>query len=482
MDFDQIYNTQKKVMGRIDNHVDDLERYLKDLSSIVTEINSSWKSDAGEKYYIIKAIQDIRITIGKNIRKYRAFTASSRLYLEQMHNFNTYNGARATGTCVVSNIKAVKSNKTSIIIDTTRIKAVSTKLNSVVKKIDNTMDQINAQVNNVDSMISSTVAGGINVLKGYRNSINAQNDRIRIIAGNINTIAKNYDKAEADIQKVIANIDNIDVDITDEVNVAAEEMMDTMLNSISLIGGFQDQIYIDSKNLKKNLENLFGKLDEYADDYDNIKDMLEAISGEELEIPILSYLIENYSKYKDKYDSVEEFVNAVKSGKIFDDLGDPNTWADILTEACQHLGPETGFLANSANYFANVYGESLEDYFENYHHTGNVITDSFHFWGGFAENVVEDVYEKGKEYVTGKIKKGENLIKSGLNSIYNIADNVSEGLFGIDLDEQYGKLGVNIKDTINNFSIDNIAKGAENLYNKGKKAVNNIRKTIAGWF
>lgn len=52
MDFDQIYNTQKIVMGKIENYVNDLEGYLKDLSNVVSDINLNWKSDAGEKYYI----------------------------------------------------------------------------------------------------------------------------------------------------------------------------------------------------------------------------------------------------------------------------------------------------------------------------------------------------------------------------------------------------------------------------------------------
>lgn len=482
MDFDQIYNTQKIVMGKIENYVNDLEDYLKDLSNVVNDINLSWKSDAGEKYYIVKAIQDIRVTIGKNIRKYRTFTSSARMYLEQMHQFNAYNGSRSNGVCVVSNIKATKSSKTLIIIDTTKIRTVSTKLQSIVKKMDNTMGQINTQINSVDSMVAIAIVGGKNVLKGYKNSLSNQNDRIRVIASSINTIASNYDKAESDIRKVIDNIDNIDINVSKMAEEFAEMTTDILIKNIRNIWSTENSgIYINSENLKKSLENLFDKLDEYAKDYDNIKDLLEAITGDNFDIPVLSYLIENYSKYKDKYDNVVDFVNDVKSGKLFDDLKNPTTVAGILTDVCQFFGPEARFLANVASYATTVWGETLTE-FDYSSHTGNPITDSIHFWGAFTENVMEDAYDKGKKIISNTIEKGENLVKGGLNSIYNVAENIADGLLGIDLTEQYGKLGINIKDTINNFSIDNVAKGAENIYNKGKKAVSNICKTVAGWF
>lgn len=482
MDFDQIYNTQKIVMGKIENYVNDLEGYLKDLSNVVSDINLNWKSDAGEKYYIVKAIQDIRVTIGKNIRKYRTFTSSARAYLEQMHQFNTYNGSRSNGVCVVSNIKATKSSKTLVIIDTTKIRAVSTKLQSIVKKMDNTMGLINTQINSVDSMVAITIAGGKNVLKGYKNSLSSQNDRIRAIASSINTIANNYEKAESDIKKAIDNIDNIDITVSEMAEEFAEATIDMMLDATSIIGSIENSgIQIDPKNLKESLKNLFDKLDKYAKDYDNIKDLLEAITGDNFNIPVLSFLIENYSKYKDKYDSIEEFVNDVKSGKLFDDLKNPTTVAGILTDACQFFGPEVAFLANAASYATTVWGETLTE-FDYSSYTGNPITDSVHFWGAFAENVMEDAYDKGKEIISNTIEKGENLVKDGLNSIYNVAENLADSVLGIDLTEQYGKLGIDIKDTINNFSIDNMAKGAENLYNEGKKAVSNICKTVAGWF
>ena len=139
-------------------------------------------------------------------------------------------------------------------------------------------------------------------------------------------------------------------------------------------------------------------------------------------------------------------------------------------------------MADTAYYVTGVWTEELQEMYNEGRASGNAIKDSITLWSGVADHVIDDAVETGKKYVNDAINKGEKIVRNGLNSIYNTADNLAEDLFGIDLDEQYKKLGINVRDTINKFSVDNVAKEAGKLYNKGKKAINELGKTIAGWF
>lgn len=483
MGFDEIYKAQKGVISRINSYVNEIEPYLKSLSSIVTEINTSWTSDAGEKYYIITAIQSVRKNLGNNAKNFRTFTATADVYLEQMHEFKKYNGVCRYGICNVTNIKASKSSKSKIIINTTKIKSLSTKLNSIASKIEDTASSLSTQVSRVDADLAYAVVGGKNKLQGYKNNINIQAQKVRSIAVAIKQIANNYEKTEKNLQKLISGIEQSTIDAGLVATKTAADIVSNMLNATGIVGGTDNNTYVDPKQLRKNLENLFGNIDEYVGDYDNIKDLLENVTGDDLDIPIISDLVDLYSKYKDKYKSVDDFIKAVESGKIFDGLDDPKNWAGILRDGGKAIfGKGYGFLADSAYYVTGVWTEELQELYSEGKNSGNAIKDSITLWSGVAEHVIDDAVDAGKKYVKDTIKKGENLVKGGLNSIYNTADNLAEDLFGIDLDKEYKKLGVNIRDTINNFSVDNLAKGAGNLYNKGKKALGKLGKTIAGWF
>lgn len=478
MGFDEVYKTQSNLIAKITIFTNDMEPNIKSLASIINNINSAWTSDAGEKYYIIQAIQKSRKTIGSTIANLRTFTLTSKVYLKEMHEFNKYTHTCKYGSCSVSNITASKSSKTKIKIDTEKIKKIAASINSVATNVEDSSSTIGKLITNIDSDLAIAIVGGKNVLQGYKNKLTSEAQQLRKIATAIKKIAKNYETTEKNLQKQITDIEQIN-NIADSLTDGLTLAFDDMLLDISKIFKESNSNSVEVDDLLKNLENLFGSLDEFNGSYDNIKKMLEYFTGDKLDIPVLSDLMDLYSQLSDKYHSTDDFIKAIQSGEILDNLKDPKKWAEILRDGGKKVfGKGYAFLADSAYYVTTLWTEELQEWYKN-GGSGNVIKDSIDIWAGVGGRIVNDAVDAGKNAIMNVVEVPLNTVTNGINAIYNTADNFAETFLHVDLDAAYNKLGINVRDTINNFTVESIAKES---VKQGKKIINNIGKTIAGWF
>lgn len=216
------YEEQFRILKNLENNLSDVEDELKILVAIVDFVNKAWASDAGEKYYIITAIQQVRKGLAKDIRELRTFSLSSKHYLNQMKEFEKYSPRIIKGSCSVSNVSASKSKKTKVLCNLTEMLDVQGKLKSCSRRLKRLAGSINNDLSKIDSTMASAVAGGKSAIKKNQKDISAQANYIDRIAKAISQIIDNYSNAEENVTKIADALENGKIATTTLSEILAE--------------------------------------------------------------------------------------------------------------------------------------------------------------------------------------------------------------------------------------------------------------------
>lgn len=464
MGYELEYNEQSRVLRNMECNLSDIEDELKMLVTLVDNINQVWTSDAGEKYYIIMAIQQVRKSLGKDIGCLRTFALSAKGYLKQMQEFEKYTPKVVKGTCSVTNINALKSKKTKVICDLTRLQEVQGKLNSCARRIKRLSNTVNMNVAQVDGTMANVVSGGKSVLKKYVNDITHQAGQVEKIGKVIVQITENYKKAEDNIKKITDGLKNGTILAVTSDGVITEDGKQDFGNWINSIN--KKDVKTINVDLK-GLSNIFGTTDNLVENTKKIHKLLKDISQED--IPQISKILSLYGDVKEYTEELVNIGNDLRQGKnpfkkiTAKDLANfVEKKGDVLFQTSG-----VGWLAGTCFSYTDNYLKRLEEWNKT-GGTGNIWKDSWHIWGGAISDTVN-----------GKVQKTINRVKDSVVAIYDVSD-VLAGFAGVDLDAEYQKYGINIRG-----GIEGAARGTKQVIDAGtstiRKGLGHLGKTVASW-
>ena len=412
MGYELEYNEQSRVLRNMECNLSDIEDELKMLVTLADTINQVWTSDAGEKYYIIMAIQQVRKSLGKDIGCLRTFALSAKGYLKQMQEFEKYTPKVVKGTCSVTNINALKSKKTKVICDLTRLQEVQGKLNSCARRIKRLSNTVNTNVAQVDGTMANVVSGGKSVLKKYVNDITHQAGQVEKIGKVIVQIKENYKKAEDNIKKITDKLKNetitektLEIIISETQKIEKERIID-ILEKRDRGKEWIEQVWEELKNIKNGVSITSEMTDfisfivnsDSVDTFEKIKEM-SLFKG---------------VKHLDDMEKIYDMYNAKDYVGITEFFG-----KKVLRQVYKAKGVEgfevTGYVTMSWNFLENSVS-GIQKY-------------------GNDPNVFRGM-TKYLWHITGW-----TLIESGTEIAYEDMSSVA-GIVGIDLDKIYGGEGI----------------------------------------
>lgn len=457
------YEEQFRILKNLENNLSDVEDELKILVAIVDFVNKAWTSDAGEKYYIITAIQQVRKGLAKDIRELRTFSLSSKYYLDQMKEFEKYSSKIIKGSCSVSNISTSKSKKTKVICDLTEMMDVQGKLKSCSRRLKRLTSSINNNLSKVDSTMANAVAGGKSIIKKYQKDITVQANCIDRIAKAISQIVDNYKKAEENVKRVADGLKSgtiVAVTANGLISNEGSQNFDDWIKSVNAKNATAIKIDL------KGLSNVFGNVDHMISDTKEIYGLLKKVSDQD--IPVVSKFLSKYSDIKETGDTVYNFAQKVAKGENPFKSITAKDLANVMEKYGDEIFGEVGvsYLAGTAFGFTDHYLTRLQEWYDS--GDTDIAKATWHIWGGAISDTIND-----------KVQGQINRVKNGITAVYDVSDTIA-GFMGIDLDAEYQKYGINIRESIND-----VAVGTKSVIDAGTRSIKSglgyVGKTISSW-
>lgn len=457
------YEEQFRILKSIENNLSDVEDELKILVTIVDFVNKAWTSDAGEKYYIITAIQQVRKGLAKDIRELRTFSLSSKYYLNQMKEFEKYSPRIIKGSCSISNISASKSKKTKVICDLTEMMDVQEKLKSCSRRLKRLTSNINNNLSKVDSTMANAVAGGKSIIRKYQKDITVQANCIDRIAKAISQIVDNYKKAEENVKRVADGLKSgtiVAVTANGIISNEGSQNFDNWIKSVNTKNATAIKIDL------KGLSNVFGNVDHMISDTKEIYGLMKKVSNQK--IPVVSKFLSTYGDVKETGDMLYDMAEKVSNGENPFKAITARDLANVVEKYGDAIfgTAGVGYLAGTAFSFTDNYLERLQGWYDS--GETDIVKGTWHIWGGAISDTIND-----------KVQGHINGVKDGITAVYDMSDTIA-GFIGIDLDAEYQKYGINVRESIND-----VAAGTKSVIDAGtrhfKGGLGYIGKTISSW-
>lgn len=435
-------NGQRSVVNNLNGIVYDFKKNIDSINKIINSINSSWKSDAGEKYYIIASLQNVRIQLGKNIGNVAKFCLYAKKYISDIEKFEEFKGAYFdTPVISVTSVQNSKSCKTKIQCDTKALKDVALEIMNCADSIQIRAESIKNQVKKLDNSIVSKVSSRKTV-NGYYTSFANQATALKNISNALKSIAYNYESSE---QIVFQSVSAIKSGKFNEIQAMAQNASSSLKTSI---GGL---VTYNSGNLIVDIMNQFD------DEWDAMPETLKTFLKQN------SYI----KKAKKYYDVIDKFrkgkwVEGVETiygifGKAYDKKSNTINWGSLKVMAVL----KTIELAADPNGYLQQYVRKYEDLAVEVGSKGNIAQMLYYV---SAETI--QVLGKGTTDVCCK------LIDQTIHSVPVLGDSldwcnaITKDVFG------YGVPGQLMNDVGTH-----ISNGVDFVIDNGGKIIGNVEKS-----
>lgn len=408
---------QNRVINNMCINLQDIRDEIKVLDSIIKKINSTWISDAGEKFYIVSAIYLSQKGIAKEEAKLKTFAINARNCLKEMEEFRRYTCRyRAEEQRVVSP-SIGKSVKSKIECDLSELQAAVSQLRACSRRLNRSVKSIAVNISQIDNQLAIVVYGGKGDLRRFQRSLMKEVEKINKIADALNGVVNNYRGAEEKVKKVSEGLKNgIPADVTLAVIQVGEEANNGIanINHISLDSEYADKVWEffneqTSYGYIKDVHKRFKALD-------GLFKLGTTLVRSSKESPLKDLLDTDLFKTLGVVEDIEEVAELVRKQD-----------GEGLLEFAGKKG--LGYIykaSGKAGFAASGYTTMTWNFIENAFSGTKYLNDPNPFIGT----------AKYAWHMTGW-----TLIESGTEMAYGYLDGAAS-IFGIDMDEVYGGKGL----------------------------------------
>lgn len=210
MDLLNVLNAQSMLVNRSRTEYKKLAQYTKKLEKEVETICTVWKEDAGEKYYVVAALNAIGKEMANICTGYKCFAKNSENLISIISKFEKI---VATGVVSVSpyvyNGKSIRrSNKSKVVLNTADLKTCGNNLIKLGNDVINVELNYKSIASRIDDIISNKLRGKITSLTKLNAKLDQQGVKLCKIGNVLVKISEKYELAEKNISNKAIQLQN----------------------------------------------------------------------------------------------------------------------------------------------------------------------------------------------------------------------------------------------------------------------------------